>query len=163
MKKAAAFIALGAVYCLLAVPAFAQNWTAEEQEVWSFVETITKQVTEGKVEEFAKSFHKDFVGWSPGGLVPDTRADRMKMINFFVPQSKSLYYELRPLSIKVRGSIAVVHYIFTSLSSRGTNAPERSTSYWTDVYMKENGKWQLIADHGTAKGGDGDDDEDDDE
>ncbi len=158
MKKAAAFIALGAVYCLLTVPVFGQSWTPEEQEVWSFVETITKQVADGKVEEFAKSFHKDFVGWAPGGLVPDTRADRVKKINFFVPQSKSLYYELHPLSIKVHGSIAVVHYIFSSLYTRGENAPEQSTTYWTDVYMKENGKWQLIADHGTAKESDDDDD-----
>ncbi len=160
MKKATVFIALGAVYCMLTVPVFGQSWTAEEQEVWSFVETITKQVTDGKVEEFAKSFHKDFVGWAPGGLVPDTRADRVKMINFFVPQSKSFYYELRPLSIKVHGNVAIVHYIYTSLSSRGGGAPERSTTYWTDVYKKEDGKWQLIADHGTAKASDDEEDDD---
>lgn len=160
MKNAAAFIALATVYCLLTVPVFGQSWSAEEQEVWSFVETITKQAADGKVTEFAKSFHKDFVGWAPGGLVPDTRADRVKKIDFFVPKSKTLYYELRPLSIKVHGNIAIVHYIYSSLSSRGTDAPEGSTTYWTDVYKKEDGKWQLIADHGTAK--DSDDDEDDD-
>jgi ketosteroid isomerase-like protein len=150
MKKATVVTVLIAAYCLLAMPVFAQSWTAEEQEVWSFVESITKQATEGKVDEFAKSFHKDFVGWSPTGLVPDTRADRVKMLNYFVPQSKSLFYELRPLSIKVHGNFAVVHYIFNSHYTRGSNPPESSSTKWTDVYMKENGKWQLVADHGSS-------------
>ena len=65
-----------------------------------------------------------------------------------------LFRYLKPAEITVRGDFAVVQVVYTSTArNRETGEVVTTTEAWTDVCIKENGRWYWIADHGTPLGG----------
>ncbi|MFT5502214.1 MAG: ketosteroid isomerase-like protein [Woeseiaceae bacterium] len=61
----------------------------------------------------------------------------------------------KPLSVIVKGNMAVVTYIQTSkTTNNATDEVEYSTQRWTDVCLKEDGQWTWISDHGVDISGD---------
>jgi ketosteroid isomerase-like protein len=131
---------------LLPIIAFAQDWTKEQQEVLAFEEAC---VTTNDVDDFIACFHEDFVGWGEGYTAPTTKTDRLKFIadGFGNFDSDTLLF--KPLSVIVKGNMAVVSYIQTSKTTNNTtDEVEYSTQRWTDVCLRENGKWTWISDHG---------------
>lgn len=128
----------------------AQQWNAEQKEVWKTVETYTQMLIDGNVDGLMGYFHKDFTGWGPGAPVPSDFATRDKWVRFFVPKMKMHFHNMQPLSIKVHGDVAIVQYLSSSLASRGGAEAKWSATNWTDILMKTDGKWMLIGDHGSA-------------
>ena len=55
---------------------------------------------------------------------------------------------LRPIDIKVHGDFAVVHYFYVEVLVDADGEETTEKGRWTDVLMKQNGKWVWIADHG---------------
>jgi len=134
---------------VLLLPAFvlAEDWTAEQKEVLAFEEAC---VTTRVADEFVGCFHEDFVGWGQGSPHPTSKTDRLKFIadGFESFDSDTLLF--KPISVIVKGNMAVVSYIQTSkITNNATNEVEYSTQAWTDVCLKEGRKWTWIADHGT--------------
>ena len=131
---------------LLPILAFAEDWSKEQKEVLAFEEAC---ITATDADDFIGCFHEDFVGWGQGFTVPTSKADRLKFIadSFENYDSKMLLF--KPLSVIVKGDIAVVSYIETrKITNNTTEKVEYSTQGWTDVCLKEGGKWTWIADHG---------------
>jgi len=131
---------------LLPMFACADDWTKEQMEVLAFEEAC---VTTNDVDEFMGCFHKDFVGWGLGSQVPTSTTDRLKLMadGFENYESDSLLF--KPISVIVKGNMAVISYIQTTKSkNKNTDEVEYSTQRWTDVCLKEGGKWTWIADHG---------------
>jgi hypothetical protein len=61
-------------------------------------------------------------------------------------QRKRLF---KPLSVIVKGNMAVISYIDSSKSTnKTTKEVTYSTQRWTDVCLKDGGKWYWISDHG---------------
>ena len=130
---------------LLPILASAGDWTAEQQEVLAFE---TPCISTQSVDEFMGCFHKDFVGWGTGS-VPTTKADRMSLAADSFAGATNQLILFKPLSVIVRGNWAVVTYITTGKSTdKATGEVSYSTERWTDVCLKENGKWTWISDHG---------------
>jgi len=149
MRTMTAAAAALCVFAFLAAPLAAQEWTAEQKEVWESVEAYTKLAMEGNVDGFLEVFHPDFVGWHKGSPVPDTYDKRVKMMQFFLPLAKVLYYDITPLAIRVHRDVAIVHYLYSDLSAMGEGGePDWKQGRWTDILLKQDGKWLLIADHG---------------
>jgi ketosteroid isomerase-like protein len=132
---------------LLPMFAYAEDWTKEQKEVLAFEEAC---VTTKDVDEFTGCFHEDFVGWGQGYPVPTSKADRSKTNTDFFESFDSDTLLFNPISVVVKGNIAIVSYLQTSkYTNRATEEVEYSTQAWTDVCFKEGGKWTWIADHGT--------------
>jgi ketosteroid isomerase-like protein len=132
---------------LLPLTASAEDWTEEQKEVLAFEEAC---VTTKDVDEFAGCFHDDFVGWGQGYPVPTSKDDRSKTNadSFESFDSETLLFN--PISVIVKGDMAIVSYLQTSkITNKATEEVEYSTQAWTDVCLKERGKWTWIADHGT--------------
>jgi hypothetical protein len=131
---------------LLPLIAFAEDWTKEQQEVLAFEEAC---ITTKVANELKGCFHKDYVGWGEGSSVPYSKNDRLKFIDdaFESFDAKSLLF--KPLSVIVKGNMAVVTYIAADKSTnKGTKEVKYSTQRWTDVCLKDGGKWYWISDHG---------------
>jgi hypothetical protein len=131
---------------LLPMFASAEDWTKEQMEVLAFEEAC---VTTNDADEFMGCFHKDFVGWGLGSPVPTSTTDRLKLTadGFENFESDSLLF--KPISVIVKGNMAVISYIQTTKSkNKTTDEVEYSTQQWTDVCLKEDGKWTWISDHG---------------
>ena len=132
---------------LLPLTASAEDWTEEQKEVLAFEEAC---VTTKDIDEFAGCFHDDCVGWGQGYPVPTSKDDRSKTNadSFESFDSETLLFN--PISVIVKGDMAIVSYLQTSkITNKATKEVEYSTQAWTDVCLKERGKWTWIADHGT--------------
>jgi ketosteroid isomerase-like protein len=149
MRYLPALLAAVFVVCL-ASPAAAQEWSAEQQDVWQNVQTYWDLSTKRDLEGFMAYFHEDFLGWDRGDWVPTNKADRRAVVKRNFETREIVWRTLKPVGIKVHGNVAIVHYFYTT-TSRGAEGDERTTAgYWTDILMKQGNKWVMIGDAGGA-------------
>jgi len=140
-------LALAFVVCL-AMPASAQEWSAEQQEVWQNVEAYWDLIAKEDIDGFMTYMHDDFLGWVRGQWVPTNRNDRMVELTHSFETTESMWYTLKPVGIKVHGDVAIVHYFFTTTDRDAEGDEETSSGYWTDILMKQGNKWVMIGDAG---------------
>ena len=133
---------------ILAMPLYAGEWTEEQKEVWKTVESYSKIAAEGDVEGFLNYFHPDFLGWAYSQELPTSKKVRSKYIRYYYPNFKNLFYDIRPVGVKVFGNAAFVHYYFYSEGIDSDGKKVVSKGRWTDILMKEGDKWLMIGDHG---------------
>ena len=127
--------------------AVAQEWSAEQQEVWKANENWWDLTKNNDSEGIKALIHKDYVGWSWGDYAPEGYAEALRWADHMVPKGKIVYINLRPLNILVIGDVAVLHYYYLRRKTiDGKETVEQGR--WTDIWKKEGGKWLLIADSG---------------
>ena len=103
------------------------------------------------IESNMTCFHEDFVGWGAESYVPTNKADRRITHARGFETSEQVYLFLKPLSINIHGNTAVLIYMATyTQRDRVTGEESTYVEQWTDVALRENGRWAWIADHGTA-------------
>jgi hypothetical protein len=140
------------VVALLGAPAPlpTQQWSAEQQEVWEF-ELSCQESKQAWID----CFHEDYVAWGNMNLgVPITKSDHIAMGLRGWDVNERLIVHLKPLEITVRGNFAVALVVYTTTVRNGDTGEVTTQSMaWTDVCVKENGRWYWIADHGTLVDG----------
>ena len=130
------------------VTAQAQEMTRAQQEVWEWEQGCW--ATDITLEDLMACFHEDFLGWGRGGSVPSSKANRHPFFARFFATNETVFLFLNPLSVKVRGDMAVILYLATyTTRNRSTDEETTVTERWTDVAIREGGSWYWIADHGT--------------
>ena len=95
-------------------------------------------------------------GWVPQGYLPDDKTQRSKLVRYYfepqengIPVSGNILLSLKkPISIRIFGDIAVVHYTQEDLITRDGKEKIWRREAWTDILKKEGGLWVMIADHG---------------
>ena len=133
--------------------ALAQQWSAQQQDVWQSVEAYTEAFAQGDLEEFLSYFHENFTGWNCSDAVPRNKAFVRKAVSHAFLSQQMLWYHLTPLVIEVHGDVAVVHY-YATWTRQGLDGTEQTTNArWTDVLLKRGNAWVMIADHGGSDAG----------
>jgi len=138
------------VACLLLAPALAraQEWTPEQQELWAW-ETACWESRD--LETTMACFHDDFIGWGADRDQPTTKADRRPLFAESFETNEQVSLDLRPLAINIQGNTAILIYEATTVTrNKATGEETRSVERWTDVAMRDGGRWAWIADHGTV-------------
>ncbi len=120
----------------------------QQKEVWSNVETYWKHDQAGETTAFMAYFHADYQGWGYDNALPGSKQRATKFITHSHQTSKTLVYDLQPLTVRVQGNIAYAHYLFTRVFKDAEGKQKREVGRWTDILMKDGNKWVLIADHG---------------
>ncbi len=144
-------IALLALVFILPLTVQAREWNAEQHEVWAALEACSNA---GEIEELRTCFHDDFVGWGADNGIPQKKADRMAGSAWFYETAETVWLHLKPLSIDVRGDMAIVLYVYSFVDRNKLKGEETSgTTNWTDIMVREGNKWVWLADHGTDVGG----------
>lgn len=133
------------VLVLSSVPAFGQTWTKEQKEVWSFVQSqwdLNMKKDSSWVEQMV---HMKALGWGLEEPMPRDRASIAKWSRYENQNSTTVVQELHPVGIIVHKNMAVAHYYY-SIASEDRQG-ERGTVHgrYTDVLVKQDGKWQFIA------------------
>jgi hypothetical protein len=128
------------------VPAVAQEWSPAQQEVWEFEAACWNDRTTDFVE---RCFHSDFQGWGIGSTIPSSKADRRVTAARSRATEDQVYLFLKPVAITVHGDMATALYIATYTQKNKETGEEKTlTERWTDVLVREGGRWSWIADHG---------------
>lgn len=146
MKKSILTITLA---ILMFTPLFvsAQNWSSDQKEVWSAIESWWDNSKANNTTALTSSIHSDYRGWSLDEAFPSTQKDLTYWVNNLMSKRKTLRTSLKPLDILVSGDMAVVHYLYSQINSV-EDKEKTITGRWTDVWKRENGKWMLYADSG---------------
>ena len=119
------------------IPAYGEEWTAVQKEIWELEEARWKALTQRDLEGFLKYHHEEGAFWPYWSLTGEP-LNLAKFKEFLLPIE---FYsaELKPLSIKVFGNVAIVQYT-CKYSTMGGNVHSR----FTQIRMKQNGIWQVI-------------------
>ncbi|MCH9028307.1 MAG: nuclear transport factor 2 family protein [Bacteroidetes bacterium] len=128
---------------------FAQQWSAEQKEVWAGVEKYWDAYSNGDAQGFLNYMDDSYIGWSYQSKVPQNKTNTGQWIVNDFKKNSTILYTLSPLSIWVKDDFAFVHYFYSQLEKNNkTGEEDPSSGKWTDILMKKNGKWVLIGDHG---------------
>ncbi len=131
---------------LLPITALADEWTKEQQEVLAFEQAC---IDAKSAEALNACFHRDYVGWGIGSPVPLTKNEQTKLIADSFASTETELLLFKPLSVVIKGDMAVVSYISSGkVTDKRTEEAEYFIQRWTDVCVKDGGKWYWIADHG---------------
>lgn len=143
MKRAAVLMSMIALVMPMSVAA--QEWDSDQTEVWN---TIVAQWEASKAEDLTwptTALHPAFLGWSDVYPMPSSKAAVGKWNRYNVENSTTLAQELFPVGIVVVGSTAVAHYYY-STAAEGRDGKRKTThGRYTDVLIKQDGKWTFIA------------------
>jgi len=149
MKSRSLFLAAGLACAMtgLVRPALAQEWSAEQREVWSFLLTCNEHYVARDLDKILDCFHDDFSGWRYGDRVPRNKESIAKFLPINL-EGESLATDLRPISIRVFGNFAIAHYYLTEATRMPDGEVVRDKAIWTDIMLKEGNRWRWVADHG---------------
>ncbi|NNF14048.1 MAG: nuclear transport factor 2 family protein [Gemmatimonadetes bacterium] len=129
-------------------PAGAQQFSAEELEVWQAVEECQQYFAEEDEAALDACTHEDFTGWLYGEDVPRTKASNQLSTRLQWEQLDTYGYDLRPLQIRVIDNVAIVHYYWTWIYVDQDGLTTTESGRWTDILVNDQGRWAWIADHG---------------
>jgi hypothetical protein len=91
----------------------AEEWSAEQKEVWKNVETYWALDMAGDTAGFLAYFHADYQGWNYNNPLPGSKERATKFITHSHKVSKTLVFDLQPATVRVYGDTAFVHYFWT--------------------------------------------------
>jgi ketosteroid isomerase-like protein len=132
---------------------WAQEWSAAQKEVWKTIESYTQADVDRDTDKFKAYIHPDYLGWWNREPVPSTKTEADKFLEHDHKTTKVLVYTIKPVGIKVHGDFAFAHYHWQRLVKDAEGKETLKRGRWTDILMKEDGKWLLVGDHGGPEHG----------
>jgi len=143
-RFACAAFALGGVLAL-AGSATAQTWTAEQQEIWKFEQQQWQMEKDHDASWIETMVHPNLRYWGVGSPVPQDRASLTRWNRYTSASSTVLEQELYPIGATITGTVAVVQYRYQIARENYKKERETVFGHYTDILIKENGKWLFIA------------------
>jgi hypothetical protein len=143
-RRLACVLAAG---CIVAIAgsATAQTWTAEQQEIWKF-EQQQWQMEKSKDASWIETMvHPNMHYWAIGSPMPQDKASLARWNRYTSAESTVLEQELYPIAATITGDVAVVQYRYQIARENYKKERETVWGHYTDVLIKENGKWLFIA------------------
>ncbi len=125
--------------------AMAQTWTADQQEIWRFEEQQWKMALEKDVTWIDKMVHPNLSYWDVDRPAPQNKASLSRWTRFANTNITVLEQEIFPISVTITGNIAVVQYRYSMARENHKKDRETVTGRYTDVLVKEGGRWLFIA------------------
>lgn len=130
-------------------PGLAQELTAEQEEVWSAFSQEIAHYVAGEIEASYQHVHPDFVWWNNGNSVPGDYGAAQTLDTASAEYGgKWLSYDLTPLTIQVHGDYAVLNAYMRGFREDGRGGtPTWTTMRFHNDWLKEDGRWLLIANY----------------
>jgi hypothetical protein len=140
-----ALVATAAALISFAGAASAQTWTAEQQEVWKVEEQQWKMAAAKDLSWIDTMLHPSVSYWDSGMAMPGSVSSLRRWNRYQNESGAVLEQELFPISITITGNLAVVHYYYQVAREDLKKERTMVTGRYTDVLLKEGGKWRFIA------------------
>ncbi len=129
-------------------PVPAQQWSAEQQEVWAFIQSCSDHFVQNDMDAALACFHEDFIGWFAADPLPRGKSMEETVGRFRNANTTTHAIDLHPIAIRVYGDFAFVHYLVTAMQEEFGGPIGPTLTAWTDLLILENGRWYWIGDHG---------------
>lgn len=144
-KRMLTFAALSLAFCGIAGTAAAQTWSPEQQEIWQFEQQQWKMAAAKDLSWIDTMVHPNQRFWETGSPMPRDKASLKHWSRFESESGTVLQQELFPIAATVTGNVAVVQYHYMVVSENYKKERETETGHYTDVLIKENGRWMFLA------------------
>jgi type II secretory pathway pseudopilin PulG len=125
--------------------ASAQTWSAEQQEIWKLEEQQWQMAKDKDLTWIDKMVHPSLSYWDIDQPSPQNKASLGRWNRYNNTTATVLEQELFPISVTITGNVAVVHYRYTIARESYKKERETFTGRYTDVLVKEGGRWLFIA------------------
>jgi ketosteroid isomerase-like protein len=143
------YLILTAALLFTACCAFAADqWTAEQKEVWAVEEKVWSLNKPTDMTEMLTYYHPDYAGWNYGNPVPSNKDRVNKWMSYWFGTGEVVVLDLIPMTIQVHGNFAFVHYYYRMVIKDKKGEEKMESGRWTDIWIKDGGKWLIIGDHG---------------
>jgi Domain of unknown function (DUF4440) len=131
--------------CAFAGVVSAQTSSADQQEVWK-VEQQQWKMSAAKDSSWIDTLLLPSLRyWETGAPMPRDKASLKHWSRYDNESSTVLEQELFPISTTITGNVAVVQYYYMMARENYKKERESVTGHYTDVLVKEGGRWQFIA------------------
>jgi len=144
MRSGRAFLGM---LCLVLLPilASAQTWNADQQEVWRLEEQQWQMAKNKDVSWIDKMVHPNLSYWDVDQPGPQNKASLVRWNRYNNSTATVLEQELFPISVTITGNIAVAQYRYSVARENYKKERETVTGRYTDVLVKDGGRWLFIA------------------
>jgi hypothetical protein len=130
---------------LWSAAAAAQTWNAEQQEIWKLEELQWKMAMAKDNSWIEKMVHPNLSYWEGDRPMPLNRASLARWARYGDGLGSTLEQEIYPISITITGNVAVIQYRYTAARENLEKKRDMAHGRYTDVMIKEGGKWLFIA------------------
>ena len=144
-KRILSVAAVSIALCGFAGTAGAQTWSAEQQELWQLEQQQWKMSAAKDLSWIDTMVHPNMRYWGIGSPMPRDKASLKHWSRFDSESSTVLQQEIFPISATITGNVAVLQYHYMVASENYKKERETVTGQYTDVLIKENGRWTFIA------------------
>ena len=138
---AAVSLALGA----LTGTASAEALSPEQQEIWKVEQQQWKMAAAKDTSWIETLVHPNMKFWETGAPMPRDRASLKHWSRYDSESVTVLEQESFPISATITGNVASVQYHYMIARENYKKEREITTGRWTDVFLKEGGRWLFIA------------------
>jgi hypothetical protein len=137
--------AVAVALCALAGGALADSSSTDQQEVWK-VEQQQWKMSQTKDDSWIETLlHPNLRYWETGTPMPRDKASLKHWSRYNNENGTVLEQEIFPISTTITGNVAVVQYNYMMARENLKQERETVTGHYTDVLIKEGGKWLFIA------------------
>lgn len=133
---------------LLFSAALAQEPANDEADVLLAIEREWAAARKGDQDKVDDMLTQDFMGWGKSSPAPRTKRSNSQWRRFNEQMGRVVRYELYPLSITVRGDVAIAHYLYSTAFKKKDGEIEMSNGRYTDVLVRTEDGWKFLAWHG---------------
>ena len=128
--------------------ASAQDATDDEADVLLTIEREWEASRKGDQDKIDDMLTDDFMGWGKTSPAPRSKTSTSNWSRFSTEMGRVVRYELYPLSVTVRGDVAVAHYLYSTAFKDKKGEIEMSNGRYTDVLVRTEDGWKFVAWHG---------------
>jgi hypothetical protein len=125
--------------------ASAQMWSAEQQEIWRVEEQQWKMAKDKDLSWIDTMVHPNVSSWDSNQPGPQNKASLTRWSRLENASSTVLEEELFPITVTVTGNVAVAQYRYSMVRENYKKDRESVTGRYTDILVKENGRWLFLA------------------
>ena len=131
--------------CSFAGTAYADAMSQDQQDVWKVEQQQWKMATSKDVTWIDTLVHANLKTWETGAPMPRDKASLKHWSRYDNESGNVLEYEIFPISTTITGNVAVVQYYYQMARENYKKDRETVTGHYTDVLIKDGGRWQFIA------------------
>jgi hypothetical protein len=131
--------------CTVVGTASAAEWSAEQQEVWKVEQQQWKMSATKDTSWIDTMVHPNMTFWESGAPMPRDKASLKHWSRYDAENTSTLEQELFPISVTITGNVAVVQYNYMLARENYRKERETVTGHYTDVLIKEGGRWLFLA------------------
>jgi ketosteroid isomerase-like protein len=130
---------------LVGTPVSAQQWSAQQSEVWEAVQRLWDDYSSERLEDAFRAHHPQFVFWNSANSVPGTKEMADNLDTFWFKSSDFHETHATPLTIQVFDDFAIVNAYVRGFISEFGGAPKWATWRWHSGWKKEEGEWLCVS------------------